>query len=184
MYYKLLTKVEQSKYFDFCANLNWLHVVKARKELFFAEEVGVTYSYGKPEFANVYVAEPLPKELKELLDVINVNDGTEYNVIFLNRYDEPTEHIGWHSDNSPEMCNEHPIGTLSLYGDLKLPLRRIMTKLIGDLSDLTVREYYLEAGSMFTMPAGFQQTHLHRIPKEGHKVSPRISLTLRKYVKV
>jgi hypothetical protein len=37
----------------------------------------------------------------------------------------------------------------------------------------------LAPGSLFLMHAGMQATHEHRIPKVGHEVKPRISMTYR-----
>lgn len=39
----------------------------------------------------------------------------------------------------------------------------------------------LEEGSMFIMPAGYQDTHLHRIPKHDRPCGYRISLTFRSF---
>lgn len=158
-------------------NIDWLSAVKARREQFMATEVGLEYAYGNPTFANKYISKPFTPLALKLLEKINNDYGTEYNVVFLNRYDSNRDHIGWHSDNSPEMDNNHPICVVSLGQE-----RRILTMSKTNKDETT--EHLLHSGSLFIMPKNFQTTHLHRIPKEGFDCSTRISLTFRKYVNI
>lgn len=157
--------------------LNWLTVVKARKEYFMSTIPNIKYSYGNPLYANEYLGLEFTPNVKLLLDKINSDFGTEYNVVFLNRYDSALDHIGWHKDDSPEMDTNHPICVVSLG-----QTRRIQTvekEFIKDKNKIS--EYNLTDGSLFIMPAGFQETHFHRIPKEGFNCKTRISLTFRRY---
>ncbi len=39
----------------------------------------------------------------------------------------------------------------------------------------------LQDGSLFLMPAGYQDTHLHKIPKHDRECKWRISLTFRSF---
>jgi hypothetical protein len=39
----------------------------------------------------------------------------------------------------------------------------------------------LENGSIFLMPPGYQDTHLHRIPRHDLPCGPRVSLTFRTF---
>lgn len=158
-------------------DMDWLSLVKSRKEFFMASTPGIEYSYGKKEYANTYVAQPLTNSVKLILDQINRDFGTSYDLVFLNRYDSNSDNIGWHSDDSPEMDSDHPIAVLSLG-----QARRIQTvEKVHSQNKEAVREYLLRNGSLFIMPKGFQETHFHRIPKEGFKCDTRISLTFRKY---
>jgi hypothetical protein len=159
------------------SNMDWLSLVKSRREFFMAKIPGIKYSYGKKEYANTYVAQPLNYSVGLILDQVNKDFGTSYDLVFLNRYDSNSDNIGWHSDDSPEMDSSHPIAVLSLGQE-----RRIQTvEKIHSQNKEAVREYLLRNGSLFIMPKGFQETHFHRIPKEGFKCSTRISLTFRKY---
>lgn len=100
----------------------------------------------------------------------------QYNVCVLNRYDNARQALGWHSDDSPEQDQSHPIAVMS-FGQA----REIWTRPIGASGVVLLEDrYLLEPGSLFIMPGGYQQTHQHRIPKVGAECGLRISLTFRK----
>ena len=88
--------------------------------------------------------------------------------------------MGWHADDSPEMDTTHPIAVVSFGAE-----RFIWTKdksCKGNIPDED--KYMLGDGSLFVMPAGFQENHLHKIPKSDRlDCGGRISLTFRKFVK-
>jgi alkylated DNA repair dioxygenase AlkB len=168
-----------AEFLEEMSNLDWLSLVKGRREFFMATTPGIEYSYGKKEYANIYKAEPLTPLVRTVLSQTNSRLGTEFDLVFLNKYESGTDHIGWHSDDSPEMDSNHSIAVLSLGQE-----RRIQTvEKIHSQNKEAVREYLLKPGSLFIMPKGFQETHFHRIPKEGFQCGTRISLTFRKYKK-
>lgn len=175
---KFLNKEESKSLYDELYNdLDWLSVVKARKEYFMSTIPNLKYSYGNPLYANEYFGEPFTKETLDVLNKLNGDFGTQYNVVFLNRYDSAIDHIGWHSDDSPEMDTNHPICVITLG-----QTRRIQTVEKAFIKDKSkISEFNLTDGSLFVMPAGFQETHYHRIPKEGFECRTRISLTFRRY---
>ena len=103
--------------------------------------------------------------------------NSEYDVCFLNRYDNQRNHLGWHSDDSPEMDMNHPIAVVSIGA-----IREIWIKPREFKGEIPLSNRYpLASGSLFIMPAGFQESNLHKIPKHDRKCGGRISLTFRKY---
>lgn len=104
--------------------------------------------------------------------------GLAFNVCFLNRYDDHRNQLGWHADDTPGMLHEHPIAVVSLGA-----AREIWWRPIGQTGVVPAdQRQLLEDGSLFMMPAGFQRTHQHRIPKHDRPCGPRASLTFRRYV--
>jgi alkylated DNA repair dioxygenase AlkB len=170
-----LTKDEADILFEHLLNINWLSVVKARREQFMATEEGLIYAYGKKEWSKDYVSIAMTDLVKKLTDRINDQFNSSYNVVFLNRYDSNQHNINWHADNSVEMDHGHAICVLSLGQE-----RRIQTKLIE--SKNFEEETKLKHGSLFVMPDNYQTMYHHRIPKEGFVCSTRISLTFRHYI--
>lgn len=155
--------------FNKLMQLEWLEVTEARKEYFMSDQQR-SYTYGKDQFAREYFSNPFLSEIKELVE-------DTYNVCFLNRYDNQKNQLGWHSDSSPTMDNDHPIAVISLGAEREIWWRKIGDKGVVPLEDRQL----LNNGSLFIMPPSFQLTHQHRIPKCDHECGIRISLTYRRY---
>lgn len=155
--------------------LNWLQVTEARLEYFMSTEPR-EYTYGKGDFARTYKSEAYTPTVVALMDALNVQ-GHRYNVCFLNRYDTQKHQLGWHSDDSPTMDRNHPIAVISFGAE-----REIWWRKIGDKGVVPPENRQkLGLGSLFVMPAGFQDTHQHRIPRSDRECKTRISLTFRRY---
>jgi len=133
-----------------------------------------SYTYGNPKYARTYeprlmpeIVQKIGRSVKELLNVQREPEGC-----FSNMYRDGHDHLGWHADNSDMIDHEFPVVSVS-FGDR----RRIQFQSIQKDSPIT--ELWMEPGSITVMPAGMQQTHKHRIPKEGFEVGERVSLTYR-----
>ena len=163
--------------YDHLMKLDWLEATKARKELFFYKDDSLNYTYGKPPFDRTYSSKKFTGPVKDLLHILNIHFGTDYDICFLNRYDDKKSQLGWHADDSPEMDPEHPIAVVSLGAEREIWWKQKDIK--GNIPD--DQKILLEDGSLFVMPAGFQADHLHRIPKCDSECGTRISLTFRKY---
>lgn len=157
--------------------LNWLSVTEARME-YFMSDIPRSYTYGNGLHAREYVSNEYSKEVLEIQNLLNKDHNANYNVCFLNRYNNQRNQLGWHADDSPSMDFDHPISVVSFGAE-----REIWWKLKGETGIVpTYQRQKLENGSLFIMPAGFQRTHFHRIPRADREVGVRISLTFRKYI--
>lgn len=166
----------------------WVNVRDARAECFMAL-TPTTYNYGTPPHDQTYTSVPYHGSVANVQTMLNMlsytfspnkTDGgpAEYNVCFLNRYDNEHNQLGWHSDDSPGMLHEHPIAVVS-FGEP----REIWVREKGLKGEIPAQDRYsLADGSLFIMPPGFQMTYQHRIPKGSRKMGPRVSLTFRRYV--
>lgn len=94
---------------------------------------------------------------------------------FLNRYEHERNGLGWHSDDSPDTSDAHPISVVSFGEPREIWWRRIGEK--GTVPESNRK--LLEPGSLFVMPPGFQSAFEHRIPKGAHSMGARVSLTFR-----
>lgn len=157
--------------------LAWLAVTPARKE-YFMSDVPRSYAYKTFDGPREYHSAPYSPLVEMVRTALNLTFGSLYNVCFLNRYDNQLQHLGWHADDSPEMDHEHPIAVLSYGVEREIWWKEKAVKGVIEFGN----RKKLEHGSLFVMPPGFQQTHLHRIPKADRAVGTRVSLTFRRYI--
>lgn len=165
--------------FNHLLNLKWLEVTEARKEYFMSDEQ-ISYKYGSGVAARIYTSSPFSDPIGRLMDRLNKEYNCNYNVCFLNRYDTQKNALGWHADDSPEMNTKHAICVISFGAEREIWVKEKSFK--GEIPKED--RYLLENGSLFIMPAGFQENNFHKIPRCDKACGIRISLTFRNYVKV
>ena len=165
------------------AEVSWLEVTPVRRECFMAESP-TNYTYGSGRGARTYESTPYHPAVAQVQQHLNETLDCRYNVCFLNYYRDEKQHLGWHADDTPGMLHSHPIAVVSLGAPREIWWRRTN---LGHPSLHEVgtvppeRRQLLESGSLFIMPAGFQQLYHHRIPKADRPCGPRVSLTFRRY---
>lgn len=168
---------------DIMETTPWIQVTEARLECFMSHSAE-TYSYGSGRGNRTYTPVPYSPLINEIETGLNNGKAPggwhNYNVCFLNRYDNAGMQLGWHSDDTPGMDHNHPIAVVS-FGQP----REIWWRKVGQLGVIPQNQRQLLAhGSLFVMPPGMQMTHQHRIPKGDRAMKPRVSLTFRHYVPV
>lgn len=179
-----MNPVYQNKYVDnsdealtHLLDLNWLDVTEARLEYFMSDEPR-KYIYGKPPFDREYTSSPYDDTVTKIQDKLNKEFDAKFNVCFLNRYNTQKNQLGWHADDSPTMDRDHPIAVVSFGAE-----REIWWKLQEDKGTIPPEQRQkLGHGSLFVMPARFQDSYFHRIPKADREVGVRVSLTFRRYL--
>lgn len=157
--------------------LDWGNYGAPRDE-YFMSETDREYTYGVDKHARTYKSAPYTPEVLALRDQMNTDFGTKFNVCFMNRYMDQSKWLGWHSDDSDSMDHDHPIAVVSFGVERFINWRP--NGYSGKIPDEWMQK--LENGSLFMMPAGFQKTHQHKIPKHDRNCGVRISLTFRRYV--
>lgn len=163
--------------FEWLLGLDWLTVKTARKELFMSNTPR-TYFYGNRDYE--YQSQSFDLVVSKILMWLNISCGTtnQYNVCFLNRYDDQHQALGWHADDSPNVDPDHPIAVVSFGAE-----REIWWKPVGFKGEVPKENrQLLHNGSLFIMPPRFQQNFMHKIPKHSRECGTRISLTFRKYI--
>lgn len=136
------------------------------------------YTYGSGRGVRTYSSISYHPTVTAMQGTLNNSHNSNYNVCFLNRYDSRENHLGWHADDSPGMDHKHPIAVVSFGQEREIWWRENGYK--GEIPPS--QRQLLGHGSLFVMPAGFQMTHQHRIPKGDRNMLPRVSLTYRHYV--
>lgn len=175
--------------------LTWERRDDAPRFELFMSDVPEPYTYGRGRGRRTYAPHPLLPIVARVRDVIAARVGEPapgtraavgaapvwHEAVFLNRYDGARDHLGWHSDDSPEMDHGRPICVLSLGAARELQFRKQLGTLdrgerpvFGEVSGVV-----LEHGSLLVMDAGMQLDWQHRVPKVDRVVDRRISLTFR-----
>lgn len=126
-----------------------------------------------------YYANPWNDIAKAIRDALNEDGYGYFEGCFANGYTGERDWLGWHADDDPGIDHSKPIVVVS-FGqarEIQVKHNKDHVALFGGSGGL--QTFMLESGSVFVMPAGSQFTHVHRIPKVGHAVGPRLSLTYR-----
>lgn len=133
-------------------------------------DTGCSYRYARVQLE----AAPWDVQLKVLRDAVQDATGHRYQVVIGNYYRDGNDHIGWHSDDSPEMGQQPAIASISL------GTTRIFQ--VRDNATNQMKSFDLAHGDLLFMPAGFQATHKHRLKKQPKSDGDRINWTFRPHV--
>lgn len=207
--------------------LEWLTKKTARHEYFMSDK-DREYSYGnKGTGDETYTSKPFTPHVDLTRLVLNGWYGTEFNVCFLNKYDDQHQHLQWHADQFDGMREDQPIFVMSFGAEREIWVKdkrgfpcpvcaeekaqhdKTFAELVAKGKEWSQymrvgcknkdcegdgwlksppngkqpedHRFSLEESSLFIMPAGYQDTHLHRIPKHSQPCGYRISLTFRSF---
>lgn len=154
--------------------LQWRRMDQTPRDEYFASDVGQPYTYGTGAGQRTYHPQPWTTSLRILQVMAERFAGVDnLELVFLNRYKDGKDQLGWHADDSPEMDDARPIVIMSLGAT-----REIWFRTNG--YPTSVDKVTMASGDVIVMAPGMQDTHQHRIPKSHlHDCGPRISLTFR-----
>lgn len=173
--------------------LAWIrHAGAPRREYYVARD-GQPYTYGRGSGVRTYQAQMCHTFISAIWGLANSAAGVEFDVCFLNGYEDERDQLGWHADDSPEMDDARPIAIVSLGAEREIMFRPRPEALVatggvarGEVFAVLgqpLESLLLQHGSLCLMAPGMQDTHQHKIPKAGRKLGPRISLTFRGVVR-
>jgi alkylated DNA repair dioxygenase AlkB len=171
-------------------DLAWTRVDKTPRDEYFASDIGLPYTYGKNEGERTYEPSPWNAGLRWLQKQAEfwtraAGQPKKLEVVFLNKYNDGKDQLGWHADNSPEMDDARPIVIISFGAERDIWFRQNPSDDPLNTDTPEIAKVSLPNGSICIMPPGMQNTHQHRIPRSSLNVcGPRISLTFRGYVKL
>lgn len=188
-------------------DLSWERRENTPRYEYYCNDVNIPYTYGVAKYARTYTPQPYNDALLAIKQQLQTYTNTIYEVCFLNRYKDQSDHLGWHADDSPEMDDTRPIAIISLGVEREIWFRPhpindgkcvacngsghydnngspkcSACNGTGRGDPLPTTKLLLQHGSLCLMHAGMQDTHQHRIPKAGKICGERISLTVRGFV--
>jgi alkylated DNA repair dioxygenase AlkB len=142
---------------------------KQQRNVGFFSNESIGYNYSK----KMMDSKPLSQSMSELLLVINMAIGAEFNGILVNKYMDGNDYISAHSDDETGLDS---VGVVSIsYGSERIfRIRNKETKEIM-CDELTTH------CSILHMGGNFQKLYTHEIPIQKKIKEPRISFTFRKH---
>ncbi len=174
MYYPLMTSERADKAFEALkSELSWERRETAPRSEYWTNTLDRDYTYGRGAGERTYKSQSSHYWIDTINEFIAWTTPVPmYEGCFLNMYHDGSDALGWHADDDPGIDHSRPIAVVTLG-----QARRIEWKKQKPGSH--PQGVVLEHGSLFLMPAGFQQTHFHRIPRDPSADGVRISLTYR-----
>lgn len=184
--------------------LDWERRGDTPRSEYYCNDYPDPYVYGRGRGRRLYEPRPWHPAVVAIRTALEARAAVRFEVCFLNRYDDGSDHLGWHTDDSPEMDDARPIAVVSLGAKREIWFRPKPDALLvaqGDRRDDAVSDrrrieratavrrvegepvqrIQLAGGSLCLMAAGMQEAWQHRIPKASRPCGPRISLTFRGY---
>lgn len=161
-------------------DLDWERRGDAPRCEYYCNDVPQPYVYGVGRGRRLYEPRPYHPTILAIRQKLEHLTGATFEVCFLNRYLNQSDHLGWHADDSPEMDDTRPIASVSLGVAREIWFRPINSGAVGD--DPRIEKLLLGHGSLCLMAPGMQDAWQHRIPKASFMCGERISLTFRGYL--
>jgi alkylated DNA repair dioxygenase AlkB len=181
--------------FEALMRLDWIQHENVPRKEYYVNKYNTPYTYGRGAGVRTYYPQKWTVTLIAIQAFVESHTNTEYDVCFLNRYDDGSDQLGWHSDDSPEMDDTKPIAIVTFGAEREIWFRETPKPFLKEIQEGIpkgemivlasggVEKLRLGNGSICIMAPGMQDTHQHRIPKSDRPCGPRISLTFRGYVK-
>lgn len=117
---------------------------------------------------------PWPSCLAAIKSQIEQVSGHTFNSVLGNLYRNGQDHMGWHSDDEPELGSNPVIASLSLGQTRRFLLRH---KRSGEKFELPLAD-----GCLLIMAGSTQHHWLHQIAKTQRPCTARINLTFRNII--
>ncbi len=126
-----------------------------------------SYRYSGVTFQPAPWSEPLQQLRQRLIQVT----GFAVNAVLLNWYQHGEHHMGWHSDDEPELGANPVVLSVSLGQNRKFDLKHKTLPLLCSLD--------LADGDLLVMAGACQHNWQHRVPKQLKASGERFNLTFR-----
>jgi len=173
-YQQLLTEEESQRLFDtLIEHTIWSVDQHTRKDVGTPRLVGcyttipgLSYMFGK----NRRQPQTCIPELESIWTRVEEATNSKYNFVLVNRYNDGSHSLGWHSDQASNLVPDSSIASISLGQPRVFQFKR---------KDNTHHvSQILDNGSLLVMNYQTQDHYLHRVPKDKSTKS-RINLTFR-----
>lgn len=131
---------------------------------------GIVYSYSN----NLLKTRPWTPLLSSIKAKVENFCGHSFNSVLVNLYRNGEDHVGWHSDNEPELGQQPLIASVTFGAEREFAFRHKKSSIHGSV--------LLRSGTLLVMPPDFQHDWFHSVPVDGSVTTGRINLTFRKVI--
>lgn len=94
--------------------LAWVRRGSTPRSEYYINDHNVPYTYGSGQGVREYLPQPTHPLVEQIKQQLFALTHCQFEVCFLNRYFNQSDHLGWHADDSPEMDDQRPIAIVSL----------------------------------------------------------------------
>lgn len=142
------------------------------RQEYFISRTATAYTYQANGELRTYVPQASNDFIDMMWALVQNELGVTFDMCFLNRYNDGTESIGWHSDDNEVNDMTRPIAILSFGATRTMEFRNKSNQAL-------VASIPLQDNSLIIMPEFSQLHYEHRILKDKAVNTPRISMTFR-----
>ncbi len=129
---------------------------------------GIRYSYSN----NLLETRAWTSLLSDIRAQVESYLKFSFNSVLVNLYRNGDDHVGWHSDNEPELGEQPFIASLTFGAERQFEFRHKKSSENGRV--------LLRSGALLIMHPDFQHYWLHSVPIDKSVTEGRINLTFRK----
>lgn len=90
---------------------------------YYSNDANVPYVYGRGAGEREYLPQVWHPVMLAIREKLEAQTGMRFEVCFLNGYEDQSDHLGWHADDSPEMDDDRPIAIVSLGAEREIWFR-------------------------------------------------------------
>ena len=112
--------------------LDWERRPDAPRCEYYCNDLNLPYMYGRGKGRRLYEPRPYNPTILAIRAALEAMTGSKFEVCFLNRYLNQSDHLGWHADDSPEMDDARPIGVVSLGVEREIWFRKKPESLVAN----------------------------------------------------
>jgi len=105
------------------AELAWERRPGTPRREYYSNDLGVPYAYGRGAGQREYLPQPWHPDMLAIRRALEAHTGVRFEVCFVNGYEDQSDFLGWHADDSKEMDDERPIAVVSLGAERELWFR-------------------------------------------------------------
>ena len=116
--------------------------------------------------------EPLPPQVRELVDPLNERYGVDLDSCLVNLYRDGDDAVAWHGDTVRKVMRDPLVATVSLGARRSFLLRPAAGGPVA-------RRYAAGEGDLIVMGGSCQHDWVHTVPRERTASGARMSVTLR-----
>ena len=116
--------------------------------------------------------EPLPPEITELVEPLNVRYGVDLDSCLINLYRDGDDAVAWHADTVRKVMRDPLVATVSLGARRSFLVRPAA-------GGPVTRRYAPGEGDLIVMGGAMQHDWHHAVPREKSASGARMSITLR-----
>lgn len=116
--------------------------------------------------------EPLPPEVRELVEPLDERYGVRFDSCLVNLYRDGSDAVAWHADTVRKVMRDPLVATVSLGARRSFLVRPAE-------GGAVVRRYAAGEGDLIVMGGAMQHDWHHTVPREKSASGARMSITLR-----